>query len=260
MRIHRMEAGRIAVIGDVHLAHAGAPLGFAGDGGTLYRLLTHLRDTHDFVVINGDLYDLDRGAWPWSFREEREASDAAYPEIAALLGSDAFVTTAGNHDAQLDWLDAVEVSGPAGRVWLEHGHRFDAPIKRWRAFTRWVTWTSGQVASFPRVLSPMRARESVLTRGPSDGPQGCPIETRAERFMKHRPDVSVMVIGHTHIETIRAVGGAWLVNPGESMQPPYTWTSIDLDAGLVCNFRGDSDQSIEVRRAVLASRTSDCQV
>lgn len=259
MRVERIEASRVAIISDIHLAHAGAPMGFSGDDSSLAATLERLAATHERVIINGDLYDLDRGRWPWSFDEERAASDRAYPATTSVVRSSAFTLISGNHDLRLRWVDAVEVLGERHRAWVEHGHRFDAPIKQYRGFARLVTWTSGKVAGIPPLLNSMRWMEQTLTRSADSKRGDCPIERGAGAFIEGHPELDIVVLGHTHQETMSSWRGTWIVNPGPSLSRPYRWTSIDLAQGIVCNFEGDSTQSFEVRRAVLASRTSDCQ-
>jgi predicted phosphodiesterase len=234
-----VQAHRIAVLGDVHLAAPGRPLSFRGQADDLAALVDRLADDHDIVIINGDLYDLDRGPLPFTYRRELQLARAASPELTRRLGSSRVRLTAGNHDATLartgDAVDGIDlVAGASVRVRVEHGHRFDAWIKRWRPFTSAVTWMSGravQVGADP-IYRTMRRIERHLTgeAQPVD-PRQNPIHQRAFQWLQARGEYDALIVGHSHRAGLWCEGGRLLANPGACADGRLSWVSIDLDAG-----------------------------
>jgi len=235
----RVTAQRVAVLSDLHLGPSGAALAGRPNAALMGRLVRRLRETHDLLVVNGDLFDLDRSTWPLDHaRTYRNALVAHHEILAQMRGADV-LWTIGNHDA---WLEAgigakraVDVAMPAGVVRIEHGHRFDAPIKRLRTFTSLVTWASGHAAQgAPRLYRWMRATERrLITRHDA----GCPIERGARHWLAGHPSYAMMVIGHTHRPACLDVGGRYVLNPGDAMHENIGVVSIDGRTGsfeIVC--------------------------
>ncbi len=128
-----------------------------------------LRARTDMVVINGDLFDLERGTVPFLKRELRLLEAVHHRVVAALTGPD-FCWVRGNHDRVLldlgRALPAIDVELPCGLFRIEHGDRFNAFIKRNESFTTMMTWLSGRLQIAPALLpfyKTMRAADHLLT-------------------------------------------------------------------------------------------------
>lgn len=250
-----LSATRLAVLGDVHLCRPGHPMSCRAPAEELTALAEHLRATHDVIVLNGDLFDLDRGPVPLRFRHELEVVEAAHADTVRALLRDGVVLLHGNHDRVLGELGraaaAADVQVGPWRVRVEHGDRFDAPIKQLRRFASLVTWTSGRVSQPPLrpIYRAMRFLESALT-GEREGDSG--IERRARAWLADA-DVDALIIGHTHAEHVSEADGRMLINPGACLDVPLRWVSIDADAGVVSLNRFENGGARETRRATLAS-------
>jgi predicted phosphodiesterase len=232
-----LRADRIAVFGDVHLAAPGTPLAFAGAVDVLERWWLDLLDAHDLVVVNGDLWDLERGRRPFDERAALAAARAAWPGIAALEQHGRVVVLAGNHDAVLvgeGRQTSVEITLGDCVVRVEHGHAYDAPIKRARRFASLVTWVSGRVAAsgMEARVEQMRRVEAIVTgERHADGP----IERGGRALLGRRPELSALVVGHTHRTVLLRERGGVLANPGGCEGAVLRWTSLDGRARQVQN-------------------------
>lgn len=248
---------RIAVLGDVHLAAPGRPLAWEGSVETLVAVLTTLTATHDAVIVNGDLYDLERGPLPWRAERELSLARSAGSALDAALRDAKVVLTAGNHDAVLcargEAVDAVTCAGAGGlKARIEHGHRFDAWIKRWRWFTSGVTWASGRAVRWGagRTYDWMRTVEQTLTREDGAADLGG-VHARARAWMISEdaaPDV--LVLGHTHTRGAWPIGERLLVNPGACERSGgVAWASLSLGSGRLALWEIENGRQICVESA-----------
>lgn len=218
------------MLGDVHLGRPGAPLACSLGAGVLARHIDQLLDTHDVVVINGDLFDLERGSIPLAHSREYQRLAITHAAIVQRLSDPRVLLIAGNHDAvlvdELGALESVRVRTDVGDIHMEHGHRFDGPVKQWREFASVVTWASGRAAAAGAapLVDVMRAIDRRLT-----GEQRAegPIERGALRWLAHQQNVALMCIGHTHRSGIWRTSGRTLANPGDCVHGAIRHLSID---------------------------------
>lgn len=224
----RSDVELVAVVGDIHLGRGDGRTGFGGDISSLVEDLETLADDVDLLVLNGDLYDLDRGSLPLRFRHELALVRRRWPEIEPLLRRPDVVLLSGNHDAVLARVgmaaQALELGGHGLRVRVEHGERFDAWVKRWRAFTSLVTWCSGVAsrAGQGQVYRLLRAAERVAVGDEDEGHV-----LRIRRWLVDA-GYDAIVFGHTHVRHASKGAGGWLLNPGASMDTTTRWLTLDL--------------------------------
>lgn len=241
-----LRARRLAVLGDLHLGRPGASLANRLAPGDLAAAAAELSRTHDQVVVNGDLFDLERGTLPFQGREYALLAPVHRAATAVLTG-ERFAWTRGNHDRVLERLGlasaALDVDMPCGRVRIEHGDRFNPPIKRWPPFTTFVTWVSGRVREVPALMPVyrgLRRAESVLSGHPNAKDE--PIAAAAERWVAGTEHVGV-VIGHTHAAVLRTAPTGFVFNPGDSIERVRA-LSIDGD-GYTASLLAWSDGRFE---------------
>ena len=251
-----LTARRVAVFSDVHLGRPECPYRYEGDPERLIRLIRRLRDEHDLVLINGDLFDLERGPVPFAFEREFRQLESLHAAATRELDSPGVQWITGNHDRALIGLGravgAVDLQLGAFRVRVEHGERFNARIKQWRPFTSFVTWTSGRVmrVGAERVFAAMKRAERALTgsgRGPS------PIHAGARSWMRSAPEYDALIVGHTHNPGIHRVGRQLLLDAGSCMRTPMSWLSLDGETGSVALHIADDAGDEHVERTHLAS-------
>lgn len=220
----QIDARRVAVLGDLHLARPGTDACGRVDAAALRAALDDLRAAADVIVVNGDLFDLERGPLPWRQRAELARIAPLHAETLAALDAPDVVHVWGNHDrvrAGRGAVEAVCVRTPGGAIRIEHGDRFNAPIKRVRWFASGVTWLSGRVQAPPwrPIYDAMKRAEALLAReGEGDGDEGA-VERNARRWLGSTPDApDALVIGHTHRQYAAQTADRWLLNPGASTE------------------------------------------
>ena len=210
----------VIVCGDLHLRDDGSWSPLAVE--SLVGLLEQLAQEAELVVINGDLFDLDRGRFPCAQRYEFERSRHRWCALEEAIARLSIRVTAGNHDHALRGeimgghrvCEALELSVDGVRVRIEHGERFDAWVKRVRGFTSFVTWLSAWVDRPPLrpVYRLMRWVERATTQDERGG-----IEKRAMRWLHSQERCDVLVLGHTHRRTRWDEDRRTLLNPGDGM-------------------------------------------
>ncbi len=250
-----LTAKRLAVVSDFHLGRPGAGHACSVPPETLIAAANALRASHDLVVVNGDLYDLERGPTP-SQRRELRTLEPVHREVVSAMRGPGWAWTRGNHDRVLQALglaaESVRVSLPCGVVHVEHGDRFNAPIKRWPPFTTGVTWVSGRVESVAGlrwVYGAMRQADALLTGAESDDP----VELDSARWLAADDTLVAMVIGHTHVPLLHALpDGRALLNPGGSTDEVHA-LSIDGETGVATLLRWSPDGFVETARLTLGT-------
>lgn len=225
---------RLIVIGDLHLGRGDPETGFSGTPADLTRALDRLETEADLVILNGDIYDLDRGRFPTAQGWEYRALRPRWTAVEAIISRAHMRATAGNHDAALYGKTLGGAKVTAGyrvqvgdlHVQIEHGHRFDAWLKQRRRFTSSVTWLSGLVSQGP--LRPIYNLLRTLESATTDDDDGGPAERAALWLHGHRGDpLDLLIIGHTHRHLAERVGLRWLLNPGASTCLPLRALRID---------------------------------
>jgi predicted phosphodiesterase len=230
---------RFAVIGDLHIGRPGS-LSYAGTVDDVRAALDALVASGiETIVLNGDVLDLERGRIPLATAREWQTMRRLHPGLEQELQRREVFVVAGNHDEDLlrSGLarESVDVVAGGYRVRVEHGHRFDAPIKQLRRFASLATWASGRVVDSPLrgVYDSMRRAEGILTGDgracahPDRLPDG--LERRAMRWLLRTPTYDGLIIGHTHRSGCWTVGPCWLLNPGDSPGPALQAAIVDLD-------------------------------
>ena len=246
-------ARSLAVISDFHLGRPDADLACRVPADQILAAVDALQERADLVVVNGDLFDLERGTLPLPGRELRLLREV-HASVLDRLTDPGIAITRGNHDRVLGRdgtaFDALDVELPFGLFRIEHGDRFDGWIKRSDTFTSLVTWTSGRVHRV-RALRPvydaMRLADRVLTGAATSKED--PVAQRASAWLASSPQHRGMVIGHTHHALLEDIGdGRLLMNPGDCMD---TIRALVLDQGraTLTEWDGKSLRPVDERPA-----------
>ena len=128
---------QIRVISDLHIGvHGSKSNDFLFSDSEFARYLRHTMKRCDFLVLNGDVFELwERPIWQ-NQRQRLESILNSWPQIARLLRepSKKLILIAGNHDQALTKQNLlrhakneVTIHCPGGRtVYIAHGHVADA--------------------------------------------------------------------------------------------------------------------------------------
>ena len=222
-------ASRALIVCDAHLGQAPSPVTAA-----LHRFLDAVPEPSDHLVVNGDLFDF------W-FEYRSVVPRAAFPTVsrlAELARRGVRVTlVGGNHDrwGGAFWRDEVgaafhaaevELSLAGWRTRVAHGDgltdrhfasRVAHAVTRHPWTARVFRWIHPD-ASFPLVkrLSRGLAKGSRRERALQRSADAQAAYARAE--LARRPDLDLLVLGHTHRAALEAVDrNRWYVNPGAWM-------------------------------------------
>lgn len=251
---------RLAILGDLHLGRGDATTGYFGQPAHACLLLSKIAEQADLVVINGDLYDLDRGRFPTAQFLEYQHLQPTWASVEACIQRHGIRITAGNHDHALLGRsvggklvrEAFEIQLGEVRVRIEHGERFDAWIKRNRAFTSAATWLSGWLSrhGLDKLYRGMRRIEAWSTRDQNGGQL-----RRAAQWLRTQQHLDLLVMGHTHQRCAHPCGAQWLLNPGDAMHPVANYLLIDADQRTLTFYAFDEDLvPTPVRQLALSPR------
>ncbi len=230
---------RIAAVSDLHIGTRDHTCGFRHAPASFLGFLDRLEETHDEIVLLGDIWQCDHQGrvGPAS---ERRALDRARTRTAWLterVADQGYTLVPGNHDAvtaEALALSPLLVRRHGGRVAvLTHGDAYDPVIGRAPGVSRAATWLSGRLrAAGLRPLAEPLEEQDVQVKGRrfagTDGPYA-----RGAAALAAEHDAQVVVFGHTHLPTLEALPGAVLANSGTCSRARFMGVSVDLAAGTV---------------------------
>lgn len=260
---HLQPVSRLAILGDIHLGRGDATTGYYGNANNASLLLSKIAEQADLVVINGDLYDLDRGALPMAQSLEYQHLQKYWRAVESCIQQYDIRMTAGNHDHALlgrnlggnPVRNAYRIQMNDLHVHIEHGERFDAWIKRNRQITSAATWLSGWLSrhKLNALYRAIRRIEAWSTQDKNGGQL-----QRAEKWLRKQQNLDLLVIGHTHQRCAHPCGHQWLINPGDAMRQVANYLLIDADQRTLTFYTFDENLgSTPMRQLALAPRTSN---
>lgn len=239
----------VAIVSDAHLGHAPDSTGIA-----FHAFLGTLPDLADHLVINGDLFDF------W-FEYRRVIPRRAFSTLAALSAARSrgvqLTVIGGNHDRWGGgfWVremgaafhaDGMESDLGGRRAFVAHGDGL--------AESRWVSRVMHRVTRNPLAVGLFRLLHPDLGFWLADRMSGALAEqTRtaeavakagaaqtafAADLMARRPELDVVVLGHTHHPVLKQVGDRrWYVNPGAWMLG-HRYALLTADGPVLRSFEG----------------------
>lgn len=234
---------RIAAISDLHIGTRDHTCGFRHAAASFLPLLDRLEQTHDEIVLLGDIWQTDHEGRV-GVASERRALDRARERTGWFtdrIADRGYTVVPGNHDAvtrEALGLDLLLVRRHGGRTAvLTHGDAYDPVIGQAPAVSRVATWVSGRLrwAGLRPLAEPLEEQDVQVKgrrfRGP-DGPYG-----RGAAALAAEHGAQVVVFGHTHIPTVETLStpgaGALLANTGTCSRARFMGVSLDLAAGTV---------------------------
>ncbi|MSR07372.1 MAG: UDP-2,3-diacylglucosamine diphosphatase [Gemmatimonadetes bacterium] len=236
-----------AVVSDAHLGHTPGVV-----GATFLAFVKAIPGMADHLVINGDLFDF------W-FEYRRVIPRDAFPALAALSDMRSrgvrLTVTGGNHDRWGGdfWVRELGADFHAGPVELDlAGRRAFLAHGDGLAESRLLSRVMHRITRHPvttgafRLIHPdvgfwLADRLSGVlaeqTKTPAALAQAAALqETFARDLMTRRPDLELVVLGHTHHAVIREVApGRWYVNSGAWMEG-YSYALVGLDGPVLRRF------------------------
>jgi UDP-2,3-diacylglucosamine pyrophosphatase LpxH len=225
---------RIATFGDLHLGHTPVLDKFFGEEDRLLRFDDHLSRTHDRIILMGDIYQTDYGAYPGSRSDVLDAILKRYSRIVRRWSTTRHRCLFGNHDLitenSLGNVKQLRLCDDDWNIWLTHGHQFDPFIGGRGSFRYSVTWMMGN-------LRRLRfGRLANFLEGPFyDWGQRLfkALESAAILALHHGKN-NVIVMGHSHQMACLPVGGRGVyVNSGACVPNSMRYVSIDTSTRVV---------------------------
>lgn len=229
---------RIAALSDLHIGARDHTDGFGHDLGTFSRFLDQLEADHDRIVLLGDIYQTDHSAVPSRAAARRmlEQVRRRVPSLSERFDQPPYVHVFGNHDEVAgEALDAPEHLRMPGRfpTLFIHGHQFDPVAVKASWAADFGTWGTGRLRAWG--LRPLawwfEQRDVEIKDRKFRGAQGP--YARGAQGLSREHDVSIVVMGHTHVPGITPFEGGVMVNTGTCSGARTMWVSLDTEAGTI---------------------------
>ena len=237
-----MPPSRAIVVADAHLGASGPEVERA-----FHTFLSRVPHAGDDLIINGDLFDF------W-FEYTRVIPRRHFGTLVALRAArerGVHITfIGGNHDRwggpflsedlglSYHGSGCTEMTLAGRKAFVHHGDRLVEQF--------WTSKMLHRITSFPPTIAIFRAIHpdlgfritDRLSNRLADSRHGEAITSRtavaqeqwARQFLDTRPDIDLVVLGHTHMSALMDVGGRHYLNPGAFLDQGR-YAVID-DAGL----------------------------
>lgn len=227
---------RLAAISDLHLSPPGPSCAFTHSADAFLRFLDRLEDTHDAILLIGDVYDLDVGERFLDRDGELARARDAWSPILDRLDQPHVLWVHGNHDALIaqEGVPTERRLAPDGwRILLRHGHRFG--LQPWvEPFKPPVKWVAGRSQRRGGWLGDALYRANdLLTQAPAeDARRARPSATTrgAHRLLKQDDSVDVLICGHDHIPRVDHTPHGVYANSGTCGYGRLDYLSLNTDA------------------------------
>jgi UDP-2,3-diacylglucosamine pyrophosphatase LpxH len=258
---------RIASLGDLHLGPSAQMERFCQREEVLLSLSAHLEETHDQIVLTGDVYQADYG---WRLGPDPTVVQSVrqrFPRLSARWDRHCYVHLPGNHD---DLPIARQASQGGAEMHIQaddvsvlylHGHQFD-PISRGLG-ARLTMWSMARLRRLDLRRLCAFLEEQMLERGHRllAGDEHLGLAARAAQLIQER-SCTIVVMGHSHERACCWLGDGVYANSGICVSGDPAFVSIDTKSKRVelCTFdplRGRQClRSIDLRDRLLLGMTN----
>lgn len=228
---------RLAALSDFHIGARAGMDEFRHDEAAFLERLARVVDTHDRVILVGDIYQTQH-----SFRtgmraaaQQLHLARRRLPRLARALDRLDYVH--GNHDhVAADELGArseLRVDADGCAILFIHGHQFDPVFRRAHAAARAATWFTGRLRRFGlRPLAHYFEQQDIAIKHRRFGHAEGPYAAAARRLMRER-GLDFVVMGHTHVAHRHRLPEGTVVNTGTCSGGRFTVVTLDTAARTV---------------------------
>jgi UDP-2,3-diacylglucosamine pyrophosphatase LpxH len=229
---------RIASFGDLHLGPSAQMERFHQREEVLLSLCAHLEETHEQIVLIGDVYQADYG---WRLGPDPNVVQSVrqrFPWLSARWDRPCYVHLPGNHDdlpserRASQGVAEMHIQADDVTVLYLHGHQFD-PISRGLG-ARLTMWSMARLRrlNLKRVCTFLE--EQVLERAHRllAGDEHLGLAARAPRHNQER-SCTIVVMGHSHERACCWLGGGVYANSGLCSSGDPAFVSIDTKSKRV---------------------------
>ena len=224
---------RIAAISDFHIGPTERVDCFHHTPESFHQFLDGLEASHDRIVLLGDLFQSEYGAWLGSKTESAQllAAQRRLPTLWRRFQSEPYTYIHGNHDAIAQQvsgaLSELRVECDGFTVYFVHGHQFDPLLQRVSAVARLSTWFSGRVRSvgLGRAADWLEYQDVSIKHRRYQGMSG-PYALAATKLLREQA-ADLVVMGHTHVPQKLALSGGVYANTGTCSHRQRMYVSID---------------------------------
>jgi len=232
---------KVAILSDLHLSRLDGACAFGHSCERFAELVDQLLETHDKLLLGGDVFDLDVGPSFWDHAGELKAAREAWGPLLARLKHPRVRWVFGNHDQYLEREGVPEVQrleSDGTRLMLMHGHQFGATGRWLRLLKYTVKWIAAwdQRAGLG-ALGGLLYKLNTFASNPVPGAQE-PQTRRALKALKSMSDVDILICGHSHNPLVIETGAGIYANSGACSFGRLDWLSVDMKTREVMVCRG----------------------
>jgi UDP-2,3-diacylglucosamine pyrophosphatase LpxH len=228
---------RLAALSDFHIGARAGMDEFRHDEAAFLERLARVVDTHDRVILVGDIYQTEHAFQPGRRAAARQLHLARrrLPRLARALDRLDYIH--GNHDfVARDELGArteLRVDADGCAVLFTHGHQFDPVFNRAYLAARAATWFTGRLrrAGLRPVAHYFEQKDIAIKHGRFGHAAG-PYAAAAAALMRER-GLDFVVMGHTHVAHRHDLPQGTVVNTGTCSGGRFTVVTLDTAARTV---------------------------
>ena len=235
---------KIAAISDFHIGSTEQTDCFRHDINAFHEFLDALEAGHDSIVLLGDIFQSEYGAWLGTQTEKLQlrAAQMRVPGLWERFQGERYSYVHGNHDAVAGRASraktSLRVASDGFAVYFIHGHQFDPLQIKAYPLARASTWFTGRVrrVGLAPVADWLEANDVAIKHRKFQGATGPYAQGASDLLQSEKVDAVIM--GHTHVPQHCQLAAGVYANTGTCSHGKLMYVSIDTVARTVECLRG----------------------
>ncbi len=230
---------RIAAISDFHIGATEQTDCFRHGADSFHSFLDSLEQSHDRIVLLGDIYQSEYGPWFGRAVEQRQLAlgQKRLPSLWRRFQGAGYVYLHGNHDeaaAEANGaLPSVKLGADGFFAYFIHGHQFDPLLQTVAPLARGSTWVSGRVrrVGLRAVADWLEHQDVSVKHRKFRGAEG-PYALGARKLLRAQ-QVDAVIMGHTHVPQYLELPEGVYANTGTCSRGQRMFVTIDTASRTV---------------------------
>ncbi len=235
---------RIAALSDFHIGSSQRGDCFRHREEEFDAYLGMLEDSHDRIVLLGDIFQAEHGASLSKRGKRRELGRAhAYlPGLWRRMQSAQYCYLHGNHDAvagtENGALETLRIEEDGFSVFFVHGHQYDPLLRYLFQMAQASTWLSGRLRNYKLgALADWLEHQDIRIKNAAFQGEAGPYVAAARGLLK-KHKVDAVLMGHTHVPQHLELAEGIFANTGTCSMGQFMHISIDTKTRTLVPHQG----------------------
>jgi predicted phosphodiesterase len=248
---------KIAALSDFHIGSSRRGDCFRHSAADFHDYLKMLEESHDQIVLLGDIFQAEHGPSLSKAGKRRELQRAHnfMPDLWLRMQGPQYRYLHGNHDGIASAggriPETLRIDEDGFSIFFVHGHQYDPLLRRAYPLAQASTWFSGRLRALRlHVVADWLEHQDIQIKNEAfRGEKGPYVGAARLLLLEHQVDAVLM--GHTHIPQRMDLAEGIFANTGSCSMGQRTHVSIDtLERSVILHQLASSAERQPVGRSV----------